>query len=365
MTAMMQTAVLQRDDSRRRNGADYAVMEDALTVLSDYGPDLANGMTSHAPMAVEALCAMGRPDAVMPWLERYRAGMLPRPAVRECITADGWRAALAHGDRTADWSAFFEEELRAAPWRAVLRRWSARLASGLCASAAHGVIRVGHAARSLDELESPLRRHELADALGYWAANYQELPTATRDGGRSLRPRDAIATVPIVPPELRQFSGTIVSALVGLNDFPPFARVIDRVDVSGEPAAVVGAMSDVFARIFLSNAHDFLSAIVLVHSITSVVALGHILPVLDDATARTALRYAWQTGCALYATFGSRAPVADIEPPREGAATLADMAVAHGDDHVIKLTEACVHQHALSPSPAYLAAARLAMRLLP
>ena len=59
---------------------DYSMMEPALQVLARYGPDLRSGLTSHAPMVVEALAAVGRADAVMPWLERYRAGMLPPPA---------------------------------------------------------------------------------------------------------------------------------------------------------------------------------------------------------------------------------------------------------------------------------------------
>ena len=33
---------------------DYAIMEPALEFLAPYGPDLRNGMTNHAPMAVEA-----------------------------------------------------------------------------------------------------------------------------------------------------------------------------------------------------------------------------------------------------------------------------------------------------------------------
>ncbi len=43
----------------------YTSMDEALPILSEYGPDLSNGLTNHAPMATEALCAMGRPDAVM------------------------------------------------------------------------------------------------------------------------------------------------------------------------------------------------------------------------------------------------------------------------------------------------------------
>ena len=33
---------------------DYSMMEPALEFLAPYGPDLRNGLTSHAPMAVEA-----------------------------------------------------------------------------------------------------------------------------------------------------------------------------------------------------------------------------------------------------------------------------------------------------------------------
>jgi len=41
------------------------------------------------------------------------------------------------------------------------------------------------------------------------------------------------------------------------------------------------------------------------------------------------------------------------------------MAVAHGDEHAIKFTETCLRHHALNPSPAYLAAARNALDMLP
>jgi hypothetical protein len=131
-------------------------IDEALEILSAYGPDLSNGLTSHAPMVAETLCAMGRPEAVLPWVERYRKGMLPWPAAHERISRDDWRSALAQVHRVGDWRAFFQEELHSAPWRAVLDRWVGRLAPGICASATHGVIRVGHAARGLAESESPL-----------------------------------------------------------------------------------------------------------------------------------------------------------------------------------------------------------------
>jgi hypothetical protein len=344
---------------------DYVMMEPALEVLAAYGPDLRNGLTSHAPMAVEALAAMGRADAVMPWLERYRRGMLPRPAPRERIRREAWASALGRTDRTADWTAFFEEELAEAPWPDVLERWTARLAPAICASAAHGVIRVGHAVRSLDDAESPLRLRELAEGLGYWAANHQTLPAAAGGPG-TMAPHAAIAHVPIVPPAARRFDGTIVSSLEGLADVPAFAPVIGLVDVGGALDRTLSDLTETFSRVYLANAADVLGAIVFVHAVTSVAALRSLLPHLADATAREAARYAWQASCALHATFGRSAPPPGaVEPPRESPATLADLAIANGDEHAIKFTEACLREHALDPSPAYLAAARHAIGILP
>lgn len=345
----------------------YALMNEALELLSVYGPDLRNGMTNHAPMAVEALCALGRSDAVLPWIEKYRAGMRPRPSARERIETRNWHEALAHSERTTDWSEFFRELLREQPWREALQQWMGKLAPGLCGSATHGVIRVGHAARSLAREESPERVRELADGLGYLAANYQELPTTLETTDTGWNPSEALGRVALVPPELRRFSGTITSALEGLAAFPEFAPVIGLLRVNEEDASrLVSQLTETFARVYLANAHDVLTTIVFIHGVTSAAALRSLLPYLAAETARQALRFGWQAGCGLYATFGSRTELADGRDwPKETPETLVDMAIAHGDEHVIKFTEACVHEYALNPAPVYLAAARRTFELLP
>jgi hypothetical protein len=342
----------------------YGPFDEALARLVPYGPDLSNGMTSHAPMAAEALCALGRPDAVLPWLDAYRPGIETRPLPRQTIRTDDWRQALGRQDRWADWAAFFAAELAGGPWPASLNRWMRELAPGLAAAATHGIIRVGHAVRSLDDAETTLRLAELADGLAYLAATYQELPAASGAGGM-LHPGDAIERVPRVPPAERVFEGSITSSLDALDRFPPFAPVIDLIDVSGDASSLVTGLTETFARAYLANAHDFLTAIVFVHGVTSAAAVRSLLPHLDEATARVALRYAWQAGCALYTTFGDRPPSeAPLGAPCESTETLADMAVAHGDEHAIKFTEACVREHRLHPWPGYLVAARSALDLL-
>jgi len=345
--------------------ADYAELDELLRALAPYGPDLRNGNTNHAPMAVEALCALGRADAARPWLERYRPQLLPMPERREPISEADWKLALGRTERAADWSDFFREELANAPWRVVVDRWVGRLAPALCASAAHGVIRVGHAVRALARAETPERVRELADAFASWAFAYQLLPTASVASARAFPAREAIARVPVVPPDRRRFSGTIVSALEGLDAFPEFAPAIDLLELASDPAGQLADLTELFARVYLANAHDLLTCIVFVHGVTAVTALGHLLPHLSPAHQRAGMRFAWQTGAALYAAFGRALPPRRVGPPKDSLEDLLARAVAHGDEHAIKLAEACAARNAIRPDPAYLAAIESALELLP
>ena len=59
--------------------ASYEVLDEALESISFAGPELVNGLTNHAPMTIEALSAMGRGDAVLPWFDGYRTGMTAWP----------------------------------------------------------------------------------------------------------------------------------------------------------------------------------------------------------------------------------------------------------------------------------------------
>jgi hypothetical protein len=340
----------------------YESLDAALDFLAPYGPELASGFTSHAPMVAEALSALGRPEAVLPWLERVRPTLCPRPEPRAPIAPAAWREALGDPSRTADWQALLGDEIAEQPWRAVLRRWLVRLTPGFCSDALHGAIRVGHAARALSLRETAPRRRELADALGAWAASYQMLPVAARRDRGGLAPEDALARVPLQPPGERGFRGSIVSALAGLDGFAAFASVIDWIDPGEER---LSSLTQAFARLYLANASAPLQSLVFVHGITALAALRSLLPLLEACEARDLVRYAWQAGAALHASFGDAAPLAgEIEAPREERDALIELALASGDDHAVKCTEACLGEHALSPEPVYLAAARHAIGML-
>jgi Questin oxidase-like len=344
----------------------YTSLDDTLEAIAGYGVALTNGNSNHAPMVAEALCALGRPEAVTPWIARYRERMIPRPPTVERILPEEWRGALGKRDRFTDWAAFFRDELREAPWPPLLDRWVSRLTPGFCAAATHGVIRVGHAVRSLSAAETMYRMRELADALASWAATYQELPTPLAVANGTMSPCEAIAKVPVIPLAHRRNLGNITASLAMLDDFPEFEPVIGLIDIGVDTGLLLAELTEVFARAYLANAHNIQTTIVFIHGVTSLAALGSIIPLVSDATARSALRYGWQSACGLYACFGGESAVSsDIDLRDWDEDRLIDSAITNGDEHVIKFTEGCLRRNTISPSPAYFAAVDRALAIMP
>src|SRR5271163_3524131 len=347
------------------NPADYSPLDETLDLMAPMGPDLANGFSNHAPMAIEAMCAMRRADAVMPWFEGYRASLAPRRARVARLTDESWRAALGDSRRTEDWFEFFRNEIEERPWAELLDTWAARLAPGLMAAATHGVIRTGHAVRALALEDNTSRRRELADGLAYWAAEYMPLPAARHKSARAM-PSQAIARVQIIPPETRPGKlGALTDALAQLDSFPPFKDTLDAVDPAGDASTFLSDLAGTFARVFLTNAHDTYTTIAFVHAVTGPSALRPILPYLRDTTVREARAYGWQTAAAMYATFGTNADLSRFGETKFGDKDeLIDRAITCGDEHAIKFTEVCLREHALKPDPAFLAAADHAIQML-
>ena len=151
-----------------------------------------------------------------------------------------------------------------------------------------------------------------------------------------------------------------------LGDFPEFAPSIGLLDAEGDLDSLLAELTEVFARVYLAKARDIRGTIAFIHGVTSPTALGNIAPQVSDRTARAAARYAWQAGCGLYSCFGQDTATAEEFGRSEvDEDELVDRAIAHGDEHVIKFTEACLHRHALSPSPVYFAAAYHVSRMIP
>ena len=54
-------------------------IDEMLDLLSFASTEQANGNANHGPMASEALFALGRDEAVLPWVEDYRNRLIDRP----------------------------------------------------------------------------------------------------------------------------------------------------------------------------------------------------------------------------------------------------------------------------------------------
>jgi hypothetical protein len=358
-TAAFAASLVPGSVSRAR---DDGALDLALERFARTGPEYHGGLANHGPMAAEALVALGRSDAVARWVEGYASRLGSPPPARNPIPRAEWEAALGERGRVADWLVFFRRELAEAPWRQALRLWVPRLAPGFVAVATHGAIRTGHAARALAVLETPPRLHELAEGLAYWAANFARLPESNGTAG-TARPSQAIATLELLPARERRSGGFITERLAGLQGFAPFKEVAGRVAIHGDPSAFFSDLTETFARVYLENATPG-KVITFVHAVTGPSAARLLLPYADETGTRALMRYAWQAAAALYVAMGDHPsqPLPEVDPM--DAATLVDRAVANGDEHAIKLAEACLREDQIHPRPVYRQAAQDALARL-
>jgi hypothetical protein len=316
------------------------------------GPEFGAGLSNHGPMAVDALVAMGRGDTVERWAEWYASRLDDRPSARDPIDAGGWREALGDIRRAGDWSAFFRRELSEQPWRDALQTWAGRLLPGIMAGATHGILRTAHAVRSLEGTETPQRIAELAEGLAYWAARYQELPSAEPAPGSLIVP-DALARVAMLDNERR--GRFLIFEQVRQLPAGTFAPAINLVDVDKAIEAFVDDITRTFVRQYLGHAGH--AAIAFVHTVTAPSALRILAPLLGEATRRDAMRYTWQACAAIYGAYGRRGEPPAVSGGDVDSEDLIDRAVSARDEHAIKFTEACLREHRRSGDRAFLVAA--------
>jgi hypothetical protein len=332
------------------------VIDEVLSRFSAKGPEFGPGLSNHGPMAADALVALGRADAVVVWSEWYSGRLAERPEARQPIASQAWAEALGDIGRAGDWVRYFEREIDAQPWRDVLDAWVARLVPGIMAGATHGILRTAHAVRSLERGETPARRYELAEGLGYWAARYQTLPSAPAAPG-ALRISQALDRVERVGDGHRA-SGLIFDAMRAV-DTTPFDQVINYVAVDGNVDRFVDDVTRAFVRQYIANAAR--ASIAFIHTVTAPSSLRLLAPHLSETTTRSAMRYAWQACAAVYATYArprTDEPPAAFDAMAFDEADLIDQAVSARDEHAIKFTEACLREHARSGDAAFITAAR-------
>ena len=358
-------AILERVGTQGDGGTDGGTdrgtggeaLDDALTVFAATAPWYGSvGLANHGPMAAEALVQLGRADAVAGWVDHYRMRLdeAPPPAARP-LGEEDWPDALGRADRYPEWLALFEREVADRPVAAVVGEWAPRLLPGAIGAATHGLIRTGHAVRGLSAADTGPRRLEVAAALAFWASSYRELPGPPLLIGAEGVTR-ALEDLPYLPeeaPEAFLISDRVASVALIADEFEQAVASL------GWNSGAVGLLDQLAAGgalAYLRNA-DAGGAIGLLHSVTAPLACELLLPWLAPEDRDAALGYVWQAVAALHVAYDvDRAePVpAGTAPPAED---LVERALASGDEHAIKLTEAALRSFARSGEPALLLAA--------
>jgi hypothetical protein len=323
------------------------VLDEAYERMHRTGPEFRGWLSNHGPMAADALVRIGGENAVHRWLDSYSERLETAPPKARPVPESEWREALGNPTRIGEWLALMSREVIEHPWQQVLATWWPRLLPGVLAGATHGAIRTGHAVRALRELDNEVRRTELGHALAYWASRWQPVPGAS--------PRPDPHSTPDLPP------GPALDAVPCLDADPDAGirlRVAQLTGTAGWPAALHAVAPGADHTRFVDHVtvealrrfphHAAGDAVMLVHSVTGPAAIALAMPSLDPAEHERSAWTAWAAAATIFAAYRLPNPV-DPQSGRDTgqrtAAELQQLAVEHGDEHVIKFAEAALRTH--------------------
>lgn len=336
-------------------------LDAAYVVLSVFAHRLVGGPYGHAPMAAEALEALGMGSAITEYINRQLASgaLVSRTKLKTPI--DPARPAFGDEDRESDWAQFFGKEIAEHGVEETVRIWLPVLTPTAYSAAGHALIRVGHALRAVERHDSPARRSEVARALGSWACMHHTPRLSLSDPRPGKPPADALAQFPVAeaPAGTETISGGIGAAF----RLPGFEAAVCEVDLSAPGAA--DAVLSLFAEVFLEDAASPFTAMALCHAVTVSAAARTVGQWLCPADAEALLRVAFATGAAIrsgfYGLHGGEDPGPDDTP---APSLLTARCVELGADHAIKFTETCVSAYGRTRNPIFLTAAARGLVLL-
>ena len=342
--------------SATRNRADMMLV--ALDRLRGTGAEFAGFLSNHGPMAADAMIRLGGGDRVESWVENYRVRLAPAPQSGNLVTSENWRLSLGRIERLGDWDSYFRRQLDRQQWQVVMADWWPRLLPGAAAGATHGLIRTAHAVRNLlDSADpDPLLVDELGAGLSYWAAGYQPLPGSPSLNGR-LMLDEAMARLPRLDRSVASDGPGVAGRLQSLFGLDGLPEALDRWGPATLDEQALDELIGYSARVLLARSD---AQIAFCHAVTAPAAIRMILPALPADQHRLTVAAAWQLAAAIIAAFASPpefSDVTEVDEPARSPVELAEAAIEHGNDHVLKLTEACLRQFHITGDPTLLVSA--------
>lgn len=305
------------------------------------------GTTNHCPMVLTALAAMGASPARLGQAFRHweETWALPAPEAAEPIAWEAWPAHAGRVDAFVALSRCFAGRASRVGESQLLLDVLGALPPAPASGAFHALLRIAAA------LESS-HGGELAAGLAALVAGRLELPL-----GRAPRATSAGQGLARVSECLggRAYAESWITAqLRAVAAEPDFVAAL--------PAAPRGmplcdALAPLALRLYWQS-DDF----TVLHLVTGTRAARLLLERLPAAWREPWEEALWAAFCAAYVTAGAPA-LLPLAPPDDapGWDALLPRALAHDDDHVIKLAHACWREDARAPSPLYRAAVQRAL----
>ena len=298
------------------------VLARLLTAGRRFAPEYDQGLSNHRPMALLALQRLGADAArLQAWAAAYESRLQPAPSPAAWPTGDAWTSRL--GDPSA-WPVYrdlFTQWITHEGAAETLEQVLPALMPGVGAAAFHGAIRVAAAARSGHP-------DELADALASWASRWLPLGPLPAGDGPEADPEAILLRLRAGRSRQRLIVDRMAEAARDTTLHAELARL--AID-DAQPDALLQRLARLAAKAYALSGN-----FTALHLVTGCHAMHVLLRFAIDRGA--ALRAFWQAyGVAVVAAqLRPRPPV----PPRPWPELVA-AAIAHDDEHVIKLVEAC------------------------
>lgn len=302
------------------NDTLHALLDEQLTLPPEYH----HGLSSHLPMALHALHALGAgPSRLRGFYDRYAPRFQGRQAEPPAAPPADWRALRGQIAAFPALQAHFERAIAQDGMDSTLRAAVPALMPGVATAALHGAIRTAHAV----EAGHP---GELAAALAYWAAGWWALPPVPAATGgepfdrwtaRLQQAGDGVRPAPgLISRGMQQAADTATwQALVAAPALPP------------DPMAALVRLARLAAERYVATRH-----FTVLHLVTGCRALRVLTPWCDAQAPAHALRAF--VAAYLASGVGSR----QTQPVRAARdwPTLHAAAVGSDDDHIVKLVHA-------------------------